>query len=174
MTDIFNGTWTIDTSESLVWDDALKKHVPDEIGEELITLRIEDGVQDYEVLYGDRPKIRIGYTAPYDGAEWVPYAVREIISTAEDPAAELADVQRRIKASGGERERRFEVGKPYGLVRLVYLDERTHYRVSRNPLDGKGQHIMLRRMAEDGRSYLATVLDVRGITHRIRKFVRAD
>ena len=173
MKDVFNGTWTIDTAESWVWDDNLKKHVADEIGEEVITLRIEDGVQDYEVLYGDRPKIRIGYTAPYDGTEWVPYAVREIISEATDPQAELEKFKKRIKASGGERERQFEVGKSYGLVRLVYVDERTHYRVSRNPLDGRGQHIMLRRMAEDGQSYLATVLDVHGITYRIRRFVRA-
>lgn len=173
MSDPFNGTWTIDVSESLVWDDALKKHVPDEIGEEVITLRIKDGIQDYEVLYGDRPKIRIGYTAPYGGTEWVPYAVREIISTAADPAAELEEFKRRIKASGGERERRFEVGQPYGLVRLLYVDERTHYRASRNPFTGKAQHIMLRRMAEDEKSYLATVLDVHGISHRIRKFVRA-
>lgn len=174
MKDVFNGIWTIDASESYVWDDKLRKHVPDEIGEEVITLRIEDGVQDYEVMYGDRPKIRIGYTAAYDAAEWVPYMVREIISTAADPAAELADFKQRIKASGGERERQFEVGKLYGLVRVISLDERSHYRVSRNPIDGKGQHIMLRRMAEDGKSYLATVLDVHGITYRIRKFVRID
>ena len=44
--DAFNGTWTIDTAESWVWDDNLKKHVADEMGEEVITLRIEDGVQD--------------------------------------------------------------------------------------------------------------------------------
>ncbi|WP_210490258.1 hypothetical protein [Microvirga antarctica] len=174
MSDPFNGTWGIDSSESFVWDDERKKHVVDEIGEEVITLRIENGVQDYEVLYGDQPKIRIGYTAPYDGKEWVPYAVREIISTADDPAAELEAFKRRIKASGGERERRFEVGHPYGFVRLVYTDERTHYRVSRNPTNGNAQHIMLRRMADDGRSYLATVLDVHGITYRIRKFVRLE
>ncbi|WP_173933966.1 hypothetical protein [Chelativorans sp. Marseille-P2723] len=174
MVDPFHGTWTIDTAESAVWDDNLGKHVPDEVGEEVITLRIEDGVQDYEVLYGDRPKIRIGYTAPYDGVEWVPYAVREIISSSADPAVELDEFKRRIKASGGVRERRFEVGQTYGLVRLIYVDERTHYRVSRNPLDGKAQHIMLRRMAEDGDSYVARVFDVNGIVHRIRKFVRVD
>ena len=174
MKDPFHGIWTIDTAESFVWDDELRTHVPDEVGEEVITLRIDDGVQDYEVLYGDQPKIRIGYTAPYDGTEWVPYAVREIIPTGADPKAELEGFKRRIKASGGERERRFEVGKAYGLVRLVYVDDLTHYRVSRNPIDGKAQHIMLRRMAEDGESYVARVFDVNGIVHRIRKFVRAD
>lgn len=172
MSDPFEGTWTIDLSESVVWDDARKTHVPDEVGEEVITLAVRDGVQDYEVLYGDRPKIRMGYTAAYDGTEWVDYAVREIIATSGDSAAEIEAFKRRINARDGERARSFEVGKSYGLVRLIYVDERTHYRVSRNPADGKGQSIMLRRMAEDGRSYLATVLDIHGIVFRRRKFVR--
>lgn len=174
MKDAFEGTWSIDISASYVWDDHLERHVADEVGEEVIRISVKDGVQDYEVLYGDRPRIRIGYTAPYDGTEWKPYAVREIISTAVDPEAELEDFRRRIKATEGERARRFEVGKPYGLVRLLYLDERSHYRASRNPLTGKGQHIMLRRMAEDGQSYVATVMDLNGIIHRIRRFVRVD
>jgi hypothetical protein len=173
VSDPFNGRWTIDLSESVVWDDALKRHVPDEVGAEVITLNIQNGIQDYEVLYGDSPKIRIGYKAPYDGPEWVHYAVREIIAQSGDAAAEIEDFKRRIKASGADRERNFEVGKSYGLVRLIYVDERTHYRVSKSPDDGKGQSIMLRRMAEDGKSYFATVLDVKGIVYRIRKFVRA-
>jgi hypothetical protein len=172
MKDVFDGTWIIDTTESFVWDDSLKKHVPDEIGEEVVTLRIENGVQDYEVLYGDRPKIRMGYTAPYDGTDWMPYTVREIITSASDPATELDAFKHRIKASGGAHDRRFEVGRAYGLVRLVYVDEQTHYRVSRNPIDGKAQHVMLRRMAEDGESYMARVFDVQGIVYRIRRFVR--
>lgn len=173
MNDPFNGTWTIDLSESVVWDEVKKAHVPDEVGEEVITLSIRDGVQDYEVLYGDGPRIRIGYKAAYDGLEWVDYAVREIIAKSADAASEIAAFKRRIKASGGDRERSFEVGKSYGQVRLIYVDPRTHYRVSRNPSDGLGQSIMLRRMAEDGKSYLATVLDVHGLVYRRRKFLRA-
>ena len=174
MLDPFDGRWNIDLSRSSVFDDALGRHVPDEVGEETITLRIRDRVQDYEVLYGDRPKIRIGYTAPYDGLEWVPYAVREIVSESADPDEELRVFKERIMASGGDRERRFEVGKAYGLVRLVYVDEDTHYRVSMSPITGKAQHVMLRRMAADRLSYVATVLDVNGIVHRIRRFVRID
>lgn len=172
MTDIYNGRWTIDVAHSLVWDDTLERHVPDEVGEELITLKIADGIQDYEVLYGDHPKIRMGYTARYDAPDWVPYAVREVIVTSGDPDREVANFKSRIKASGGDRDRNFDVGQSYGLIRLVSVDERTHYRVSRNPKDGAAQSVMLRRMAEDGQSYLATVLDVDGIIYRIRKFVR--
>ena len=172
MSDRFNGTWTIDLDVSVVWDGTLKRHVKDEVGQEIITLRVSEGVQDYEVLYGDRPRIRMGYTARYDDSEWVQYSVREVLSTSQDAHYEMTQFKQRIKAIGGDRERSFNVGESYGVVRLVWVDEMTHYRVSRSPQDGRAQSIMLRRMAEDGRSYLATVLDVQGIVYRIRKFVR--
>lgn len=172
MSDLFQGTWTIDLGESLVWDDTQKKHVRDEIGEEVITITVKDGMQDYEVLYGDRPKIRMGYTAWYDDREWVPYTVREIMSAAADPTAEVEDFKKRIKASGGDRERRFELGKPYALVRVIRLDERTQYRISRDNLDGRAQNTVMRRMAADGGSMISTVVDVEGLVYRIRKFIR--
>ena len=84
MSSLFNGTWEIDLDQSLVWDDDAKKHVKDEVGQEIITLRITGDVQDYEVLYGNGPQIRMGYTARYDDTEWVSYAVREVISDAAD------------------------------------------------------------------------------------------
>ena len=62
----FNGVWTIDTERSVVWDIEKKQHVPDKVGYEVITLKIEDGVQDYEVLYGDGPTFRMGYVCKYD------------------------------------------------------------------------------------------------------------
>ncbi|MDB5819383.1 MAG: hypothetical protein JWQ11_3023 [Rhizobacter sp.] len=173
MSERFDGTWAIDLAASRVWDDKLGRHVEDAVGQEAITITTRDNVQDYEVLYGDSPRIRMGYTARFDDPRWVSYSVREIASTASDVQADLASFKQRIKASEGDRERFFEVGKSYGLVRLVYVDERTHYRVFKSPVDGKAQVMMLRRLAEDGQSYVATVLDVEGIVYRIRKFVRA-
>ena len=77
---VFNGTWRIDIGRSKKWDSAAGMYVPDDVGEEIITLRIEDGVQDYEVLYGSDPVIRMGYKSRYDDRAWVPYAVREIVT----------------------------------------------------------------------------------------------
>ena len=110
MSSLYNGTWEIDLGQSLVWDDAARKHVRDEVGQELITLRINGDVQDYEVLYGDRPRIRMGYTARYDDTQWVSYAVREVISDAADVAQEVSAFKQRIKADQGDRDRSFEVG----------------------------------------------------------------
>ena len=170
---VFNGTWKIDLARSRKWDPAAGVHGPDAVGEEIITLRIENGVQDYEVLYGDDPVIRMGYTSRYDDPTWVPYAVREIrVAPGRDPAASAAAFRDRIGATIGPNARRFEVGKPYALIRTVHVDERTHYRIAKAE-DGSPQNVMLRRMAEDGLSYVATVLDAEGIVHRIRTFVRA-
>jgi hypothetical protein len=172
MSSLFNGTWEIDLDQSLVWEDASRQHVRDEVGQEVITLRINGDVQDYEVLYGDRPKVRMGYTARYDDTQWVSYAVREVISDSADVEQEVNEFKQRIKAAGGDRDRSFEVGTSYGLIRLVSVDAYSHYRVSKNPKDGMAQSIMLRHMASDERSYLATVLDVHGVVYRIRRFVR--
>lgn len=172
MNDPFDGTWTIDLTHSFVWDDTLQKHVPDEVGQEVITLRTVDRVQSFEVLYGDSPQIRMAYTAAYDGAEWVPYVVKEIVARSGNLEAEVADFKRRIKSSSGERDRTFEVGRPYGLVRVVYVDARTQYRINKSADSSTAQSILLRRLAEDGASYLSTVLDANGVVHRIRKFVR--
>lgn len=170
---VFNGTWKIDIARSRKWDARLGEYVPDAVGEEIITLRIVDGVQDYEVLYGNDPVIRMGYTSRYDDPTWVPYAVREIVATAgQNQDAAVAAFRERIGATEGPNARNFQVGKPYGLVRTVYVDERTHYRIGKAE-DGSPQNVMLRRMMEDGGSYLATVLDADGVVSRIRWFLRA-
>jgi hypothetical protein len=171
---VFNGTWKIDVARSKRWDAASEAYVPDEVGDEIITLRIKDGVQDYEVLYGNDPVIRMGYTSRYDDPEWVPYAVREIIARPDqDEARAVTEFRDRIGANAGPNARSFQVGRPYALVRTIYVDERTHYRVGKAE-DGSPQNVMLRRMAEDGRSYVATVLDAEGVVHRVRTFIRAE
>lgn len=169
---LFNGTWKIDLARSKKWDTATGAYVPDAVGEEIITLKIENGVQDYEVLYGNDPVIRMGYTSRHDDAAWVPYAVREIIADpGRDQANAVAAFRTRIGATQGPNARNFQVGKPYALVRIVYVDERTHYRISKAE-DGSPQNVMLRRMAADGRSYLSTLLDADGVVARVRCFVR--
>jgi hypothetical protein len=168
----FDGEWRIDLGRSVVWDAAAGAYVPDEIGEELISLRIDGDVQDYEVSYGSDPVVRMGYESRYDDPTWVPYEVREVRSSSDDVEASVAAMKRRIKADAGARERHFEVGKLYGLVRTVFVDERTHYRISKSPDDGSAQSVMMRRLGDDGDSYLASVLDTEGVVFRTRWFIR--
>lgn len=166
----FEGRWTIDASRSLVWDEASGTHVPDEVGYEVITIKDDGVTQDYEVLYGSEPTIRMGYTARYDDPEFVPNAVREVIGDDSPESIDAFKKKLNVDASGA-RARNFTVGSNYGLVRLHYVDERTHYRGMVNDA-GEPLAMMLRRMSPDGNSYLASVLDPEGVLYRIRWFVR--
>lgn len=49
MGEIFNGTWTLDLGASTIWDDRTRTQVPDKVGQEIITIRSDVAVQDYEV-----------------------------------------------------------------------------------------------------------------------------
>ncbi|MCU1476339.1 MAG: hypothetical protein JWQ64_1032 [Subtercola sp.] len=169
----FDGTWRIAPEGSKVWNYESGVYEPDEVGEEIITIRTDDGVQDYEVLYGDDPVMRMGYRTKFDDTEWQPYLVREIITNdGSDVADSVAAFRDRIKATSGTMRRDFEVGKPYGIVRLISGDERTHYRLSRDTTSDEILHIMLRRLDEDGQGYTAFVFDREGIVNRVRVFRR--
>jgi hypothetical protein len=173
VSELFNGRWVLDLPNSKVWDVAQSCYVADEAGQEIVNLCVRDGVQDYEVLYGDDPVIRLGYTCRYDDAEWVPYVVREILVTAgRDPQTAVAEFRRRTKSDTGLHARRFEVGKPYGFLRVVLVDAHTHYRVNRSE-GGEAQYVMMRRLDADGRAYTAVVLGSDGLVFRVRRFVRA-
>jgi hypothetical protein len=168
MANSFQGNWQIDVAQSRIWDYETARYVPDEIGEELIRIRIDDGIQDYEVLLGDHPTIRMGYTSRYDAAEWVPYGVREIRGVPNGRSEQvLTDFVKRTR----QRATTFRVGAIYGLVRTAYVDERTHYRFSKDA-DGLAEYVMMRRLAEDGQSFVSTVLRVDGTVSIVRRFVR--
>ncbi len=163
----FDGTWKIDIANARKWSFAAQAYLADEVGEEIITISVENGVQNYEVLYGDDPVIRMGYTTPFDVAEWAPYSVRVIITMpGVDQHKAVAEFRQRIeRRDEASNSRNFEVGKPYGLIRLVYVDERTHYRIGKAE-DGSPQNVLLRRLAEDGRSYMTSLLDAEGVVSR--------
>lgn len=169
----FSGTWTIDIDSSKVWDATSQRYLPDRVGSERITIHERDGVQDYEVLYGDAPTFRMGYTSRYDAPEWVPYEVREILNVpAEGIEASTEAFRRRIHADSGAGYRRLELGKPYALVRIISGDPWTHYRIAKDAATGIVTGIMPRRLAKDGQSYVATVIDSQGTVFRVRRFVR--
>jgi len=89
-------------------------------------------------------------TSRHDDREWVPYAVRGIITRPDqDKTRAVAQFRDRIVANEDANARNLQVGKPYALVRTVYVDERTHYRIG-TAEDGTPQNVMLHRMAEDG------------------------
>jgi hypothetical protein len=172
MHDLFNGVWKIDVPGSSVWDPESESYLADEVGEELIKIENVDGVQNYEVLYGDSPMIRIGYTSRYDSPEWVRYEIREILGAADRPVEEqVAEFKARVKATGAH-DRNLVVGECYGEVRMISVDERNEFRLARSPKDGTPQSMILRAMESDGNAYLASIMGPEGVIFRIRRFVR--
>ena len=173
MSSDFNGRWTIDLENSTVWDAQKKCHVPDQVGAEIITIHVENGVQDYEVLYGDAPTFRMGYVSRYDDPTWVPYQVREVTNVPPEGLEEgTSRFKERINAARGHGYRDLDVGKNYALVRTVSGDRRTHYRLAADPITKEVMYVMPRRLAEDGNSYVATILQNDGTVFRVRRFVR--
>lgn len=162
----FEGKWQIDLSASQIWDAATNSYIPDQIGQELITITMDGDVQTYDVLLGDRPTIHMGYTSRFDSTEWVPYRVHEIIGAADDE--DIAAFVSRTR----QRKTDFKVGDIYGMVRTIYVDDRTHYRLSKDATTGAAEYIMLRRLAEDGQSYNASVFRVDGTVAIKRRFIR--
>jgi hypothetical protein len=60
-------------------------------------------------------------------------------------------------------------GKATSLVMTVKVDDRTHYRLARTP-EGKAQYVLMRRLADDGQSYAATLMNTDGKITLIRVF----
>jgi hypothetical protein len=177
MSALFDGVWDIDLEGSSMWDLEQQRYVPEPAGFERITLRHDGATQNYEVLYGDSPRIRMGYTQTFDSTDWAPYQVREImeIPAGSDAAdAALAFGERVGAPAAGVRRRSFAIGSNYGMIRLISVNERVHYRLGVNADDGTPQSMLMRKLEEDGNAYITYLLDPEGIVYRIRRFVRVD
>jgi hypothetical protein len=109
---------------------------------EVITLTIKDGVQDYKVDY------EIG----------------------NNPRSKMGYTTRYNEIKWVPYMN-YTTGQKNMDVMTIKVDDRTHYRVIRRN-DGTAGGIMMRRMAEDGKSYAAIDLDVNGKTNYVRVFER--
>ena len=103
---------------------------------EIITFRIGgDGVQHYEVEIqssDDAPLRKGSYSSKYNDPTFVPYNG----TVSEYP--------------------------PGAEVMTIKVDERTHYRIARTRVGGNARYVMMRRLAEDGQSYISAGLTIDG------------
>ncbi|GLI28591.1 hypothetical protein ARHIZOSPH14_28330 [Agromyces rhizosphaerae] len=155
----FEGKWAIDLERSQVRDPETGEWVPEWLKDQDIEMRHDGDVQTYRgvVKPADDLTMYLGYTCAFSQSDWVPYAVVDIDGPADHP---LLQPNATLKAGT-------TLGEPIAWVKQVYVDERTHYRISRN-LDGTPQYVMLRRLLDDG-SVLSTVVDPDGVP-TIRKY----
>ncbi|GAA1705923.1 hypothetical protein GCM10009808_24870 [Microbacterium sediminicola] len=155
----FEGTWAIDLSRSQVLDEKTGEWVPEWLENQDIEMRHEGDVQVYrgEVKAAADLTMYMGYTATWSAAEWVPYTIVQIDGPEDHP---LLQPNATLKAGT-------KLGAPIAWVKQIYVDPRTHYRISKN-LDGTPQYVMERRLLDDG-SILSTVIAPGGIP-TIRKY----
>ena len=102
---------------------------------EIITFKIgADGVQHYEVeIQSEGGPLRKGwYSSKYNDPTFVPYNG----TVSEYP--------------------------PGAEVMTIKVDERTHYRIARTREGGNARYVMMRRLAEDGQSYISAGLTIDG------------
>ena len=149
----FEGFWEMDIERSRVRDEKTGEWVPEWLDGQTIELRHHDDVQSYkvEIQIDETLRTFMGYTCAFGQEEWVPYSV---VGIDGPPDHELLKPNKTLKAGTA-------LGEPVAWVKQVYVDPRTHYRVTKN-LDGTPQYVMLRRLSEDGQSLLSTVVDPDG------------
>lgn len=154
----FDGCWELDPRVGRLWDQELGAYVADEIGSERIEISTRDGIQRYRVEYGTEPTLVMGYSTLLDSPHWSPYEVLEA---------------RGGRGSTGD----LAPGDLFGLVRTVYVDRLTHYRLSKSAATGAAEYVMLRRLEQGGGRFTSTVLDSSGritIVRHFRRLTRRD
>jgi hypothetical protein len=167
MNDPFVGLWRNNLDKSQAWDPAGARWVHDEIGREDVKIENHDDVHDYENIIGLSPSYKIGYRARYDDmTNWVPYEVRAIV---DDEASEPDNADGHSGRPGQVPV--WTVGQLLAYVTVVRVNERFQYRIARNP-DRSASHIMQRHLADDGMSYVSTVVSAAGVPSLIRVFDR--
>jgi hypothetical protein len=108
---------------------------------ETVTIRVEDGIQHTAVEFQN-----VGSSAPskyrYD-----------------------------VKYNDGQWHAQDgpSVAQPNGVAMIVKVDDRTHYRITRDAT-GKATGVMMRRLAADGKTYVTTIMSPEGEVTLVKFF----
>ncbi|SDZ48220.1 hypothetical protein [Herbiconiux ginsengi] len=160
----FEGLWVMDLGHSRIRDENTGGWKAEDLEGQTIEMLHHGDVQEYRIRVDIAPDLTtyMGYTCTFGDPEWVPYSVVEIAGDPNHPRLKPNKVLK-----GGTR-----LGEPIAWVKQVYVDPRTHYRITKNP-DGTAQYAMLRRLSEDGTTLVSTVLSADGTSDVAKHFVRA-
>ncbi len=154
MTSPFTGTWKIDPEKSRAWDLEQGEWVsPDPIGLEVVRMFITDKIFDQEIVAGLNPTLRMTISAEWDG-EWVPYMVHDV------KYPESAGTG--VPTMGLKHDANHAIGQPFGWVKMMYVTEGFHYRLSKSADGESPAYVMSRSMHDDENSYTATVMNSDG------------
>jgi hypothetical protein len=161
----FDGVWRMYLPDSTVLDPATGEMIPEVLTDQVLEIRTTGDVMDYKIRVDHSPELSIfmTYRCQFGAVEWTPYTVYHIEGDANDPALRPGPLLK-----SGTR-----LGEPMAFIKQVYVDPRTQYRITRNP-DGTAQYLMLRRLSEDGRRNVGTVLTAEGERSIDKHFLRDE
>ncbi|WP_411341194.1 hypothetical protein V6U71_04920 [Sphingopyxis sp. J-6] len=149
----FDGIWEMDTERSKIWSYETDQWVPEPWLSQTISMQHFGNVMAYTHKNESQPGIfaYMGYQCAYDQADWVPYVLDRVEGDLSTPEGQNTW----IEING------FKPGLAVGLVKQIYIDERSHYRLSLD-MNGVMNYTMLRRLSEDGSRMVSHVYDPEG------------
>jgi hypothetical protein len=159
----FDGVWRMLREDSMVRDPVTGEWVPEVIEEQVVDIRHEGPVVDCRVRIHHAADLvlYLKYTCRYDADEWVPYVVHHIDG---DPNHESL-------RPNNFRTVQARVGEPIAYLKQIYVDPRTHYRITRHP-DGAAQYSLMSRLSEDGERMVAVVHAVESEAAIVKHVIR--
>ena len=160
----FEGVWEMDTTKSKIWDYDAGKWIPEPWLSQTITMQHFGNVMAY--WHKNEPAADIfsymGYQCAYNQADWVPYVLDRVEGDLSTPEGQKTWVE----IHG------YKMGKAVGMVKQIYIDPRSHYRLSLD-MDGAMNYTMLRRLSADGKTMVSHVYDPEGHPMIRKHFIKA-
>jgi hypothetical protein len=156
----FDGVWYMDKARSRWWDRATDRWIEEPVlAQTLRTVHHDDVFEGWAAVKPREGVVHhLRYRVRFDDREWAPYTCVAI--EGEDHSEPTAVLKSGIR-----------VGEPLAYLKQVWVDERTQYRICRNP-DATAQYVMMRRLSEDGSTNTGTCLAPDGVTFVSKVFTR--
>jgi hypothetical protein len=156
----FDGRWYMDREASRWLDRATGNWMPEPLYAQSLKTQHHGDLFEGWCAVSPSPGVvhHLRYQVRFDDREWAPYTCVAIEGMDEVPPSD-------VLKSG------IQVGKPLAYLKQVWADERTQYRICRNP-DGSAQYVMMRRLSEDGQTNVGTCIAPDGVTFVSKVFRR--
>jgi hypothetical protein len=162
----FDGVWQMYLPDSKIKDPVTGEWAPEVLKDQVLRIRTDGDVMDYRIRvdHPDGASVYMKYTCKFNDTKWVPYFVYHI------------EGERNPAFDGGPNsllKQGTHLGKPIAYIKQIYVDERTQYRITKNP-DGTAQYCMERRLSEDGSVNVGYVLSAEGVFEIAKHFTRME
>ena len=141
----FNGVWNVNMNESREWHADKERWLPDHVGREVVTVRIDGDRYDFSLEVGVNPVVHLAYSAELDG-DWTPY-----MCTAIKYPEGLGRAETRDPRTPGANIPENKVGEPIAYVKMIRVSPTMHVRISRHPDGQTLQYTMTSELTSNNR-----------------------